>query len=63
MKSYGACSIFDNADIVRTPEKIISDEDYRKAEKEINAAMDEFSREHRAYIGRSKAAAATAHCG
>jgi hypothetical protein len=46
-----------------TPQKIVSDEEWKKAEKEINATMEKFSMEHRAYIGRSKAAAATAYCG
>ena len=45
------------------PQKIVSDEDYKKAASEINAEMETFSREHRAYVGECKEAASQAHCG
>jgi hypothetical protein len=35
------------------PQKIVSDEDYKKAEKDINEKMRIFSLEHKAYMNQS----------
>jgi hypothetical protein len=40
--------------------KIVSDEDFRRAEKEINAAMEKFDIEHRAYMAQSRISASKA---
>jgi hypothetical protein len=40
---------------------ILTKEDFQKAEKEINAKMEKFSREHNIYMQRSRESASRAY--